>query len=96
MSGYYFCKKNRLGMDELIKYSFRYGLPGSSDIMGILDGGKIICIEVKTGGAKQSALQKNFQKMITKLHGIYIVAKSIDDVVDTLRAMGYDTDAKQP
>ena len=54
---------------------FRYGLVGSPDIIGILNNGKFVGIECKTGNAKQSEQQKNFEKMCTKFNAIYFVAR---------------------
>ncbi len=61
-----------------------YGLVGSADISGILLDGKRLEIEVKTGGAKQTKDQKAFQKMILEFKGIYILARSIGDVMIVL------------
>src|ERR1700679_3118663 len=41
-------------------------------------------IEVKTGKGKQSNQQKNFESMINGFGGIYIVARSVDDVLTVL------------
>lgn len=41
----------------------KFGLKGSSDIIGISDTGKFICIEVKTGKSRVSKEQKAFLKM---------------------------------
>ena len=61
----------------------RFGLNGSADIIGILKkNGKMICIEVKTGNAVQSKVQKNFEKMILDYNGYYIVGRSIQQVID--------------
>ena len=62
------------------KRLIRYGLPGSSDIIGIGPNGKFIAIEVKTSKDTQKPSQKNFESMITKLGGHYTVARSIEDV----------------
>ena len=58
----------------------RYGLTGSSDIIGICGGGKFLAIEVKTGNAKQSKEQCYFQVTVERLGGIYILARSLRDV----------------
>jgi len=55
-------------------------LPGSSDIIGIIKPGKFLAIEAKTGQSKQSDKQKNFEKMIISLGGIYILARDLADV----------------
>lgn len=49
-----------------------YGKVGQADITGILLG-KRLEIEIKTGKSKQSKDQVNFQKMIEKNGGIYLL-----------------------
>jgi hypothetical protein len=54
----------------------RYGLVGSSDIIGISNKGIFTAIEIKTGTTSvQSKHQKNFQKMIDKQCGIYLLIR---------------------
>lgn len=71
-----------------------FGLPGSSDILGVLrrrDGaGIILCIECKTGQAVQSEKQKSFEKMIVKMGGLYILARSVSDVTRHISMYGPD------
>jgi VRR-NUC domain len=76
--------KNDVGVGRALDNDrvLRWGLKGSSDIIGVGLGGKFIAIEVKTGKARQSEQQKNFQNMVNSMGGIYIVARSIQDVRD--------------
>ena len=62
------------------KRKIRFGLKGSSDILGILKGGRLLAIEVKTGRAVQSKQQKNFEKMINFMGGLYIIARENTDI----------------
>lgn len=62
-----------------------FGLKGAADLTGILCDGTRLEIEVKSGAATQSEEQKNFQKMIEKYGGIYILARSEDDAVNQLQ-----------
>jgi len=66
------------------KRPISFGLKGSADISGILADGRRIEIEVKTSNTKQSAAQVSFQRMIQKMGGVYVVARSVDDVLDVL------------
>lgn len=61
-----------------------WGLYGSADIIGVGLGGRFIGIECKTGKSPQKAQQKAFQKMVQDMGGIYIVARSINDVRDMI------------
>lgn len=62
----------------------RYGLPGSADILGVRWPGQFIAIEVKTGSGRQNPDQLAFQKMVESLGGVYIVARSIQDLLPQL------------
>lgn len=61
-----------------------HGLKGVSDILGVLDGGKFLAIEVKTDKGKLSEYQKEFLDKVNKLGGKGFVARSIEDVVKEL------------
>jgi len=78
--------KNDVGVGRSLNGErvLRWGLKGSADIIGIGFGGKFVAIEVKTGKGKQSEYQKNFQNMIATQGGIYIVARSVQDVRDMI------------
>ncbi len=54
---------------------------GWPDITGLLPGGRFIGIECKAPGGRQSDLQKAIEAEIHKRGGIYVLARSIDDVV---------------
>lgn len=64
----------------------RVGVKGAADISGILRSkngfGLRLEIEVKTGSGRQSPDQKNFQRMIESLGGLYIVARSIQEALE--------------
>lgn len=59
----------------------RYGLVGSSDIVGMTGTGQFLGIETKhrvTGA--QRAGQVKFQRAVEKRGGIYVLARSVEDV----------------
>lgn len=62
-----------------------YGLKGSADITGILNNGKRLEMEVKTGNATQSKQQKLFNKMIDEFNGIYCVVKSTNEAIELIK-----------
>ena len=57
----------------------RYGLKGSADILACIDG-RFIAVEAKCGPDKQRPEQIRFQAAIEKAGGVYILARSVDDV----------------
>lgn len=62
------------------------GKPGVSDILGILDNGQFLAIEVKKKGGKVSLFQTEFITSINEHGGKAFVAYSIDDVMNNLCA----------
>jgi len=67
-----------------------FGVPGQADITGILHDGRRIEIEVKSETGRQSPEQQRYQRMIERFGGIYILARSVEDVTAALRAKGYE------
>lgn len=81
--GAYF--KGRGGKEQFV----RFGKKGISDILGIMNDGRFLAIEVKRPGAKPTIHQKNFINEIHRAKGISIVATSIEDVNIRLQMEGY-------
>jgi hypothetical protein len=53
---------------------------GWPDITGLLPDGRFIGVECKAPGGRQSPAQKAMEEAIRNRNGIYILAKSVDDV----------------
>ena len=66
--------------NEKTKSYIRYGLPGSADIIGLTPSGKFIAIECKSAKGKLKYTQITFGNRILEKNGIYLVARSIDDL----------------
>lgn len=62
---------------------YSMGLVGAPDIFCV-NGGRCIGIEVKDVKGKQNENQKLFQENFEKAGGIYILARSLDDVTKIL------------
>ena len=63
----------------------RFGLVGSSDILGVMaPAGRILAIEVKSPTGRQTESQHNFQRMVESMGGLYILARSVEDVIRRL------------
>lgn len=63
----------------------KFGLQGSADILGIMKPhGRFLAIEVKTEKGRQSESQKRFQQMVEDMGGLYILARSPEDVTKAL------------
>lgn len=63
---------------------YRFGTPGSPDIIAVIHG-RFIGIECKAPKGKQSENQKMFQQTLEEAGGFYILAYSIDDVEEGLK-----------
>ena len=61
----------------------RYGLKGSSDILGLI-AGRFVAVECKAGRDRQRKEQMAFERAVTNAGGVYILARSVDDVVERL------------
>ena len=61
----------------------RYGYSGSPDIIAVV-GGRFIGIEVKDIKGKMNPNQEIFKENLEKAGGLYLLAKSIDDVMKIL------------
>lgn len=75
--------QNQTGMGRSMDNTrvIRFGLPGSSDILGIIPpAGRLLAVEVKTGQGQQTKEQRQFQEMVQSLGGIYIVVREEHEV----------------
>jgi hypothetical protein len=68
------------------KHNLYFGKKGSGDILGLTKHGIFFSVEVKNKTYKQSEAQIEFQRMIEQNNGLYILARSLEDVVDKLKA----------
>jgi hypothetical protein len=69
----------------------RFGIPGQADLTGILPDGRRLEIEVKSATGRQTPEQLAFQNMIERFNGIYILARSTNDVRQRLAALGIES-----
>ena len=79
-----FWKRNTGAFQTDQGHYIKYGLVGAADIEGLLVTGRHVEIECKTGAGKQSEAQCNFEAMILRFHGVYILARSVQPVITYL------------
>ena len=70
----------------------RFGIPGQADLTGILPDGRRIEVEAKSENGRQTEEQRNYQGMIERFGGLYVLARSVEDVRRALAQAGYDVD----
>lgn len=88
LPGSFFWRQNtgasKFSGDSGKNYYVKFGVKGSADIQGTLKtewGGQSIAIECKRlKGGVQSQDQKNWQRNFERGGGIYILARSVEDV----------------
>ncbi len=66
--------------------SVSFGVPGQADITGAIRGRRIE-IEIKAEDGRQSPAQKEFQSRVSRAGVVYIVARSLNDVMPQVRAL---------
>lgn len=76
------------------KQRVQFGVPGQADLTGIIPHpetghGVRLEIEVKSAVGRQRPEQANYQKMIEKFGGVYILARSVEDVFKALTEKGF-------
>lgn len=75
--------------DDEGAYPVRFGVEGQADISGVmLPSGRRLEIECKTEKGRQSEAQENWQRMIERFGGVYVLARSVEDVDRALAAHG--------
>lgn len=63
-----------------------YANPGAPDIIADVNG-RFLAIEAKTKTGRQSEQQKVCERMVTDSGGKYIVARSLQDVIDAVMVL---------
>jgi hypothetical protein len=64
----------------------RYGWVGCSDIIGFMTDGRFLAIECKTARGTSTPEQVAFLQTVRAAGGVAILARSVDDVIDGIRA----------
>jgi hypothetical protein len=65
------------------RWFMKFGAVGSPDIICVIKG-QYVGIEVKSPNGKQTDNQKDFQNRLEMAGGRYILARSLEDVINAL------------
>lgn len=77
--------RNNTGAAKAGNRLIRFGVPGAADISGLrLPAGQRVEIEVKTLTGRIRPEQRIYQAMIERFGGLYILARSVEDVTAVL------------
>lgn len=64
------------------------GLLGVADILGVLDRGRFLAVEVKRPGGKTSPHQEEFLERVSSLGGVALCVSSVEELRDDLVELG--------
>jgi hypothetical protein len=76
--------RQNTGVARMGKRVVRFGVPGQADLTGILSDGRRLEIEVKSPTGRQTLDQQRYQQMIERFGGLYVLARSVEDVEEML------------
>ncbi len=74
-----FAWRTNTGAMRVGKRVVRFGMPGQSDILCIVNG-RLLCIEVKSESGRQSAEQITFAARVRRSGGCYLLARDWESV----------------
>lgn len=67
----------------------RYGLVGSSDILGVLPpSGRMLAVELKQKSGRLTEHQRHFLDTVSAAGGVALVVRSVEELQAALRAEG--------
>lgn len=72
--------RSNVGVARVGKRVVRFGVVGQADLTGILPGGVRLEIEVKSSTGQQREEQRWYQETIERFGGVYVLARSVEDV----------------
>ena len=86
-----YCWRNNTGAVRIRPGQFmRFGKVGSSDILGILPGGRLLCVECKAPNrGRLSPEQKQFLADVRELGALAFVVRGWWELDEALREAGY-------
>ena len=85
--------RNNTGAVQITPGRFmRFGKVGSSDILGILPGGRLLCVECKAPEGRLSAEQKQFLADAGGLGALAMCVRGWRELDEALRKAGYATE----
>lgn len=77
--------RNNSGATKIGKRFIKFGMTGSSDILGVLPPyGRFLAVECKMPGKKPTPEQHRFMDVIRESGGVAFVAYSMDDVEEQI------------
>jgi len=85
----FFYRNNTGGFSREDGHFYRFGVVGSPDLVLVIKG-KYIGVEVKTKIGRQSPAQLVFQKALEASGGIYLLVRSLDELIEKLKLQAFN------
>lgn len=79
--------RNNTGALKVDQRFVQFGKKGSSDILGVLKGGRFLAIEAKAPGKKPTEEQQRFLDAVTAAGGLALVVDDVATLVDALEGI---------
>jgi len=79
------CERQNTGAMRIGKRFIRFGWPGCSDLIGQMQDGRFLAVEVKAPAGKPTAEQTAFLSQINSNGGVGFVARNCADVFRALQ-----------
>ncbi len=78
--------RNNCGYDAERRVRYGVASPGGADLIGMFRG-RFVAVEIKTPIGRQSKEQREFQALIERKGGIYVVLRSVEQALTWLEEM---------
>lgn len=90
LKGFFCWRNNNIGVFDPSKKIFRTftGMKGVSDILGILDDGRFLAVEIKGPKGRMTPEQDSFQENIAKRGGVACCVHSLDELIADFHEAG--------
>lgn len=80
------CWRSSTGVSRSGGRFLRYGVKGQGDITGLLPGGRMFALEVKTPTGRVSPEQVEFGARVNGAGGLWAVVRSVDEALAVIEA----------
>jgi hypothetical protein len=81
--------RNNSGGRKIGRHFVRWGDVGSADVLAILPGGRLLCVECKRAGNRPTPAQAAWLQLVADAGALAIVTTGVDDLAEQLRQAGY-------
>jgi len=81
--------RNNSGGQKIGRHFVRWGEPGAADVLGVLPGGRLLCVEAKVGRNRPTPAQEAWLSMVRAAGALALVTRSVQELEEQFREAGY-------